>query len=317
VIDRIRYNLTLTTMANAPILLFTFNRLWHTQQTIEALSKNLLANESKLIVFSDGPRNEADKAAVEQIRNYLSTVTGFQSVEVIQSVLNKGLSQSITEGVKQALEKYESVIVLEDDLVTSPYFLSYLNQGLRLYAEDEKVISIHGYLYPVEGELPSSFFIRGADCWGWATWRRGWELFEADGKKLLKELRDRKLVRAFDFNDTYPFTKMLEDQINGKNNSWAIRWTASAFLKDKLTLYPGVSFVKNIGFDSSGTHSTASDRIYDSRLQNSPVKLDKIETKEDVVAREKISSFFRKTNKGRWSRVVDKFISLIKNRMDA
>jgi hypothetical protein len=304
-------------MANAPILLFTFNRLWHTQQTIEALSKNLLASESKLIVFSDGPRNETDKAAVEQIRNYLSTVTGFQSVEVIQSVSNKGLSQSITDGVKQALEKYESVIVLEDDLVTSPYFLSYMNQGLRLYAEDEKVISIHGYLYPVDGELPSSFFIRGADCWGWATWRRGWELFEADGKKLLKELRDRNLVRAFDFNDTYPFTKMLEDQINGKNNSWAIRWTASAFLKDKLTLYPGVSFVKNIGFDSSGTHSTVNDRIYDSLLQNSPVKLDRVETKEDVGAREKISSFFRKTNKGRWSRVVDKFISLIKNRMDA
>jgi hypothetical protein len=304
-------------MPNAPILLFTFNRLWHTQQTIDALSKNLLANESKLIVFSDGPRNETDKPVIEQIRNFLLTVRGFQSVEVIQSLSNKGLSKSITEGVKQALEKYESVIVLEDDLVTSPYFLSYMNQGLRLYAEDDKVISIHGYLYPVDGELPSSFFIRGADCWGWATWRRGWELFEADGKKLLRDLRDKNLVQAFDFNGAFPFTKMLEDQISGKNNSWAIRWAASAFLKDKLTLYPGVSFVKNIGFDSSGTHTIPDDSIYNSSLQNSPLKLDKIETKEDIVAREKISSFFRKTNKRRWRRVIGKFISLIKNRMHA
>src|SRR5689334_4988368 len=94
---------SLTTMANAPILLFTFNRLWHTQQTIEALSKNLLANESVLIVFSDGPRNEADKPAVEQTRNFLHTVKGFQSVSIIESEVNKGLARSIIDGVTSTL----------------------------------------------------------------------------------------------------------------------------------------------------------------------------------------------------------------------
>lgn len=291
-------------MANAPILLFTFNRLWHTQQTIDALSKNLLANESNLIVFSDGPRNEADKPAVGQVRNLLRTITGFQSVSIVESDVNKGLARSIIDGVTSTLKQADRVIVVEDDLVTSPYFLSFMNQALSMYADDDRVASIHGYSYPVQAKLPDSFFIRGADCWGWATWRRAWKVFDEDGSKLLAELKDQNLTEVFDFKGSYPYTKMLEDQIHGRNNSWAIRWNASAFLRNMLTLYPGTSLVTNIGFDASGTHSNAGDSPYNSVINVSPVELKRITIEEHTVAREQIAMFFRKLNdRSIWSRM--------------
>ena len=128
----------------------------------------------------------------------------------------------------------DKVIVLEDDLVTSPHFLQYMNDGLGIYERDDRVISIHGYSYPVHGKLPETFFLRGADCLGWATWKRGWDLFEDDGQRLLNELERRNLTRSFDFDGSYPYTQMLRDQIAGSNSSWAVRWYASAFLRDKL-----------------------------------------------------------------------------------
>jgi hypothetical protein len=119
------------------------------------------------------------------------------------------------------------------------------------------VISIHGYVYPVRDKLPETFFLRGSDCWGWATWKRGWDLFEEDGSKLLQEIKSRHLAKDFDFNNSYHYTRMLEHQLVGKNDSWAVRWYASAYLQDKLTLYPGRSLVQNAGHDASGSNCPA------------------------------------------------------------
>jgi hypothetical protein len=130
-----------------------------------------------------------------------------------------------------------------------------MNEGLRLYENDELVISIHGYIYPVKEKLPDTFFLRGADCFGWATWKRGWDLFQPDGRLLLKGLIESHQTDQFDFEGSYPYLQMLRDQIDGKNNSWAIRWYASAFLKNKFTLYPGKSLVSNNGGDGSGTNN--------------------------------------------------------------
>lgn len=260
----------------AAIALFVYNRPWHTKQAIEALQKNKLAKESDLIIFSDGPKGEGRESVVanqisavggqktdhrqpitdyriQEVREYIRTITGFKSLRIVERERNLGLANSIISGVTEVVNKYGKIIVLEDDLVTSPYFLQYMNDALNLYENEEKVISIHGYVYPIEG-LPETFFLKGADCWGWATWKRGWDLFEADGKKLLTQLKEKKLLKRFDFDEAYPYTKMLKDQIEGKNDSWAIRWYASALIHDKLTLYPGKSLVKNIGTDSSGTH---------------------------------------------------------------
>ena len=238
----------------APIALFVYNRLDHLKKTIESLANNRHAKDSLLYIFSDGPKDNVGIDAVKQVRHYLETITGFKKVQIVKSDENKGLAKSIISGVTKLVTRYGRVIVLEDDMVTSPYFLDYMNQGLNLYALDTQVASIHGYTYPTKNTLPDTFFLRGADCWGWATWKDRWSIFESNGPYLLDRLKKTNQTYAFDFNGAYPYTNMLEDQINGKNDSWAIRWYASAFLENKLTLYPGVSFVQNIGFDNTGTH---------------------------------------------------------------
>ncbi len=282
-------------MINAPIALFVYSRLDHTQRTVRALQRNQLAKESHLVVFSDGPKTHDVAERVYAVRDYVRMITGFASVTVIERATNFGLAKSVIDGVTSTINIHGRTIVLEDDMVTSPYFLTYMNQALEKYALDDRVISIHGYVYPVRQPLPESFFLRGADCWGWATWRRGWALFNSDGQELLNQLKRRQLLTAFDFNGTYPFSGMLLAQIAGTNDSWAIRWHASAFLANKLTLYPGRSLVHNIGNDKSGTHCGESDR-HDVVLSESLIDLSLSVVVESVRARKAFEDFFRKSN---------------------
>lgn len=261
-----------------PVILFVYNRVVHTHRTVESLLRNPASSNSDLIIFSDGPKSCDNSNDVQKVRDYISTIEGFKSVTIHSSEINKGLAESIIYGVTDVLTDYESVIVLEDDMVVSPHFLSYMNDGLQKYQHEEKVISIHGYVYPVKEDLPQTFFLRGADCWGWATWRRGWELFNPNGQALLIELRRRNLIKMFDYNGSHGYSDMLEAQIKGTNDSWAIRWYASAFLAGKLTLYPGRSLVHNIGNDGSGTHC-GSTTHHDSALSKSPIDLTSIEVK--------------------------------------
>ncbi len=279
-----------------PIALFTYNRLWHTRQTVEALQRNVLARESELIIFSDGPRSGSDKERTDSVREYIGTITGFKKVHIIEREKNTGLAQSIITGVTEIVNNYGRVIVLEDDLVTSPFFLRYMNDALEFYKDEERVISIHGYLYPLRAPLPETFFLRGADCWGWATWKRGWDLFEPDGRKLLKELKERKLQKRFDLNGAHPYTRMLKWQARGSLDSWAIRWHASAFLRDKLTLYPGVSLINNIGFDTSGTHSYLATGDFEVALAQEPIELKAIPLAENEGAVREFENYFRSVN---------------------
>lgn len=281
-------------MTSAPVALFVYNRPWHTRRTVEALLANFEASETPLYIFSDAPRDVAASRAVAEVRSFLRTITGFKSVSIIERENNFGLASSIIDGVSHVCEKHGRVIVLEDDLVTSPYFLRYMNEGLEKYRDELRVISLHGYVYPVEQALPESFFLKGADCWGWATWKRGWALFEPDGQKLLAELKRRKLTHQFDFDGSYPYTKMLRNRIAGKNNSWAILWYASAFLQDKLTLYPGRSLVHNIGLDGSGAHCSP-EESFSSEIGEKPVTLGNISIEESTVARQQFVKFFRRT----------------------
>jgi len=238
----------------SPIALFVYNRPWHTRQTVESLKRNELASASELIIFSDAAKSEKNDYGVAKTREYIRSIKGFKSVEIVERKVNYGLARSIISGVADVVNKFGRIIVLEDDLITSAHFLRFMNDGLDIFENDERVISIHGYSYPVGEGLPDYYFLKGADCWSWATWKRGWDLFEPDGVKLLNELKNKNLTYRFDFNGAYPYTRMLEDQTKGINNSWAVRWYASAFISDKLTLYPGKSFVDNIGRDGSGVN---------------------------------------------------------------
>ncbi len=293
----------------APIALFVYNRPWHTRQTLQALARNELAAESDLIVFADGPRSPGDEQAVQEVRALFDGAQGFRTVQLRPRTSNAGLARSIIDGVTSTVSEHGRVIVVEDDLVTSPYFLRFLNAGLEKYETEDRVVSIHGYNYPVAGLAPSCF-IKGADCWGWATWRRAWDLFEEDGSALLDRLAHQGLLKRFDMYGAFPYTRMLRAQIAGRNDSWAIRWYASALLADRLTLYPGTSMVHNIGNDGSGAHGDASDsfghQVADAPITKFP---DKIE--EDTRALASMSLWLRQHRPGLARLIINKLHRLL------
>ena len=278
----------------APVVLFVYNRPHHTKQVLDALSKNVEASDTTLFVYCDGAKNNAtaeEILKIEQVRKIVRAEKRFKNLFITEHENNNGLATSITQGVSEILNKYENIIVLEDDLVTSPFFLSFMNEALTIYESYDDVACISGYIYPVKGKLPVTFFLKGADCWGWATWKRGWNIFEPDGKILLEKLQQQSLTDEFDFNNSYPFTQMLQDQVVGKNDSWAIRWYASAFLKNKYCLYPGKTMVQNIGIDGSGIHSGISNNQED-KLSNSKIKVEEIKIEENKTIKNVITKHF-------------------------
>ena len=277
----------------APIVLFAYKRADHLRRTIESLGANPEAACTEVTLYCDGARRPSDQVAVDEVRSFVMQIEGFASVRPVFRPHNLGLAKSIIAGVSEALQLHDRVIVLEDDLVLSPHFLRYMNAGLDCYAADDAVASIHGYCYPTEAPLPETFFMRGADCWGWATWARAWSHFDADGHRLLDELRARRLTRAFDLDGSFQYTAMLEDQVAGRNDSWAIRWHASCFLKAMLTLYPGRSLVENIGNDASGTHCSAT-AAYSQDVANADVRLGRIPLTESREAHRAFVRFFRR-----------------------
>lgn len=298
-------------MQLAPIVIFTYNRPLHTQQVLDSLALNEEAKESLLYIYCDGAKDNAEDKTlkeIEDVRIIAKNENRFKQVIVKEQTKNKGLANSIIDGVTEVVNKYGNIIVLEDDLIVSTYFLKFMNEALVKYESEEMVISISAYIYPIKN-LPSLFFLKGADCWGWATWKRGWDLFEYDGKKLLHELDKLKSTYSFDYNNSYPFKQMLKDQIEGKNNSWAIRWYASAFLKNKITLYPGISFVNNVGFDGSGTHCNDKNP-FETSLETKPKLFDTIKIEENKETKEKISIYIKNLNLSKVSKkdIIKKYI---------
>lgn len=286
----------------SPIALFVYNRLAHTILTMEALQKNRGASESILYIFSDGPKNFADEERVAAVRNYLKGIAGFAKVILVENNQNIGLARSITHGIDTVLSNNPSVIVLEDDLVTSPYFLQFMNDALNMYADNHLVASVQGYFPPVGSQIPDIFFLRYVGCWGWGTWGRAWQLFESDSERLLGELNKKRLSRVFDVGG-YPFTRMLERQIEGKLDSWAIRWHTALFLADKLNLYPGISLVQNIGHDGSGVHCNRSSH-FDVTLANSPVSVCYQNPLENTFAHKALANYFREIHPSFMKKIV-------------
>lgn len=267
----------------APIALFVYNRPEHTRRTISYLQKNLLAEESRLFIFSDGPKTDADKAKVDEVRQMAKEVTGFKSVKLITRKENLGLANSIISGVTKLVNEYDKVIVFEDDLLSSPYTLQYFNEALNRYAKEDKVMHIGAYMYELkEKNLPESFFYRAASSWGWATWARAWKHFEPDIDKLTEQFSKPGILR-FSIEGTMNFWKQMREFKAGKNNSWAIRWYASIFLRDGLTLNPAQSLINNIGHDGTGVHSNR-ENMYDVQISREPVKFFPTEIKENEKA---------------------------------
>lgn len=287
----------------APILLFVYNRPEHLKQLIASLQANAEAAQSMLFIYTDAARNKADEEQVNKVREVIRHIDGFASIEVIERATNWGLARNIIGGVTEQIRHYGRVIVLEDDLVVAPYFLRFMNDALEAYKDEPQVGHIQACDFTQDASLPDTFLIKFTGSWGWATWERAWQHFNPDGQALLNELESRRLTRRFDFNGNYRFTRMLRRQVQGRNNSWAIRWNASLFLKDMLSLNVGRSLVQNNGFDGSGTHCGGGN-LYDSQLWMQPLPVQKITPIcENEAARAAFARYYHRTN-GFWAKVI-------------
>lgn len=239
----------------APIAFFAYKRPEHTRRSLESLAKNHGAESSELFVFCDGIKKPEDKEAIQQVRNVVRSQQWCGKVHIIEREQNMGLAKSVIHGVTDLCGKYGRVIVLEDDLILSPFFLEYMNKALDFYEAESEIIQISGHMFPVKlTSANDTVLLPFTTSWGWATWKRAWQHFdpEMSGYKLLSN--NRKLKYKFNLNNSYPYFNMLESQINGDIDSWAIRWYLSTFIINGLTLYPIRTLVENIGFDGSGTH---------------------------------------------------------------
>jgi len=247
----------------APIALFVYNRPHYLIETLESLAKNYLAGESILYVFSDGPKStstELEIMKIDEVRLLIKNVKGFKEVIIQENKNNLGLAKSIISGVSKVLNIHKKIIVLEDDIFVSHFFLQYMNSALDMYKTSKKVLSIGSWnFFSSKDNESETFFCPIPDTIGWATWNDRWELFESDSSKLLAQLKKKNLIKAFNLFGAYNFSGMLLEQSKGNISSWAIRWQATAYLHNKLTLYSKYSFTNHIGIDDSATHSEGVD----------------------------------------------------------
>jgi len=298
----------------SPVIIFAYNRLNHLKKTINSLKKNLYANKTRLIIYLDYPKEKKLIQDYYSIKKYYKQISGFNKKEIIIRKKNFGLSKNIVNAVNQELKKYKSIIVLEDDMICDRFFLQYMHYYLNKFRNSKKIVSIHGYNYPLKNtkKLNNFFFIRGADCWGWGTWPSKWKIYQKNSATLIKNIKNRGLVSDFNFKNSYNYFGMLEDAHRKINNSWAIKWYASAFLRNKLTLYPKFSLIKNIGMDGSGIHSYRSKK-FDIKLRNKKLHLIKnIDVKEDENAKYLFINYFNSLKISKVDLILNKIKNVIK-----
>lgn len=243
----------------APIVLFVYNRLEHTQKVIETLSKNELAKESELYIFSDAAKNDAGLEKVNTVRAFIHDEKwheNFKNVTITEAIENKGLANSVIYGVTKIIQEYQKVIVIEDDLILSPFFLDYMNEALEFYEKDENIWSISGYSFPMKTmqKYPHDVFYSYRGCsWGWATWSDRWTMVDWNVEDYSKLEKDAQWRRKFNRGGGDLF-EMLKAQMEGRIDSWAIRWCFTQSNLGKYTIYPKNSYLGNGGCDGSGTN---------------------------------------------------------------
>ena len=293
----------------APIVLFTYNRLAETKKTVCALKRNYLAPKSDLYVFSDGPKNHSDKSKVISVRDYLYTIDGFNSINVFESEVNKGLANSIIDGVSQIIIKHGKLIILEDDLITSPNFLDFMNQALNFYQNDPNILSISGYTLDLPS-LPGNkdyYFGYRASSWGWGTWQDRWEKVDWEVSDFKTFIRNRSLRKKFNRGGS-DMTKMLQRQQKGKIDSWAIRFCYHQFENDLRTVFSTISKIQHIGFSKDATNAAGSKRFITPLDDGDKRKFtfEKFESMDDNLVKEFRNKFSVK------ARLFDKFRKVLK-----
>jgi hypothetical protein len=242
----------------APIVIFAFNRPSHLRRLLNSLLANQEAKESEITIFIDGPRVEDDQRLILEVVSTIEAFSDYVEISTIRNKTNKGLATSVLAGVDAIFVNHDTAIVLEDDLIVSSKFLRFCNEGLTRFRDDSSMASIQGYSPILFNNGKGTYFLKGADCWGWATWKDRWLSLNRDSGDLLAKIQNAKLSKEFDLNGSFPYTDMLRRQARREVDSWAIRWHASMFLQNRLSVYPSQSLIFNTGFDGSGTHKANS-----------------------------------------------------------
>jgi len=280
----------------APISFFVYNRPEKTQISLKALEANELSKNSDLFIFSDGAKDDKqDIFNVSEVRKIIKHAKNFNHIEIIEREKNFGLYQNFTKGITEICNRFEKVIVIEDDNEVSKYFLNYINDGLRIYENAHEVCAINGWFFPGKNSLNKTFFVKGGDTWGWGTWKRAWDKFNPNTEYLINELNKKNLIKEFNLNNNFDFFKMLKKRNENLNQSHTIIWKASTFLEGMLSLHPSNSLVKNIGFDGSGTHNKNADNTHSHfSIEDIKINVEKIKIEEDIKAVKFMENFYKK-----------------------
>lgn len=282
----------------APIVLFVYKRPVHTLNLLQSLQKCRLSDQSTLIVYADGPPDNASKEELEKIaavRNYVKREQWCNEVRLIERSQNMGLADSIISGVTEIINQFGRIIVLEDDLFLGIGFLEYMNKTLELFEKDERVMHISGFMYPVRTKLPEMFFVNTTSCWGWATWQRAWKHYNPSAIDLVRNLNLSNRLSEYSFNGAAPFYNHLLANLNGKLKTWAIKWNTSVFLQHGLCLHPSPSLVRNTGNDNSGTNG--SEPVFNKQSITNFIDVKNIPLEESAMARKAIEKFYQRLGK--------------------
>lgn len=290
----------------APIVLFVYNRLDHTQKTVQALLDNQLADKSTIFIFSDGAKDNKERYKVNQVREYIKTIDGFKKINIINRDKNYGLADSIIDGVTKIISEFDKVIVLEDDLVSSPFFLKYMNEALDHFKDIKDVYHISGWNYPFyNDQLGDVFLWRLMNCWGWATWADRWSLYKKNTEEIISEFTSNDIKR-FNIDGAEDFWGQILANKDGKINTWAIFWYATIYKNGGLCVNPSKSFITNIGHDQSGTHCTRTTEYLSELCMNKNLDFD-IDISESVAAIEEVKNFYKNNKKNIFQKIINKF----------
>jgi hypothetical protein len=276
----------------APIAIFAYKRAGHVRRMLRSLLQNPLARESPITVYCDGPRSADEAPAVAAARAAVRELAPAHA-RVVERERNQGLAASVIAGISEQVAAHGEVIMLEDDIELSPVTLDYFNAALERYRDEPRVMHVSSFMYPVRAALPETFFCREATCsGGWATWARAWRHFEPDGRRIREAVLARNAQRAFNVGGM-DFLGMLELQIAGRIDSWAIRWYGSLWMQGGLALHPGQSLARNTGFDGSGVHSGVS-TLWEVDPRTAPVTRFPERIEADPVAERAMAGFRRR-----------------------
>lgn len=284
-------------MTLAPIVLFVYNRPRHTEQTLIALMNNDLSKDSILYIYADGPKAGASQTDLDNIAEVRALIKSQQwcgEVHIIESDRNKGLADSIVKGVTETVDKYGKVIVVEDDIETSVGFLTYMNDALNLHENNEKIMSVAGFMFPIEADgLPHAFCFDAGTCWGWATWKRAWKYFDADIQRVYDRLESENVDwRKFNALQGTSYQEQLMYNVRGTLKTWAVKWQAAIYLNKGTVLHPRQSLVKNLGFDGSGMNCDDNE-VYRKMLIADYIKVEPLKKMYNQEAHKRLKEYFQ------------------------